>query len=112
MIASRGMRIVHGGEALLSPTITRRLVEDLAARTDPSRRSTTQLAALTPREREVLALIARGLSNGEIAKRLDLSQATVKSHVDRLLTKLGLRGRVQAVVFAYEHGIVVAGDPS
>ena len=106
------IRVVHAGEALLSPSITRRLVEDFAARTDPLEPSATPLEELTPREREVLVLVARGLSNGEIAKRLVVTEATVKSHVGSLLMKLGLRDRVQAVVFAYEHGIVVAGDPS
>ena len=105
------IRVVHAGEALLSPSITRRLVEDFAARTDPVEPSAL-LEELTPREREVLVLVARGLSNGEIAKRLVVTEATVKSHVGSLLMKLGLRDRVQAVVFAYEHGIVVAGDPS
>ena len=105
------IRVVHAGEALLSPSITRRLVEDFAARTDPLEPSAALLEELTPREREVLILVARGLSNGEIAKRLVVTEATVKSHVGSLLMKLGLRDRVQAVVFAYEHGIVVAGDP-
>jgi DNA-binding NarL/FixJ family response regulator len=106
------IRVVHAGEALLSPSITRRLVEDFAARTDPLEPSAALLEELTPREREVLVLVARGLSNGEIAKRLVVTEATVKSHVGSLLMKLGLRDRVQAVVFAYEHGIIVAGDPS
>jgi DNA-binding NarL/FixJ family response regulator len=106
------IRVVHAGEALLSPSITRRLVEDFAARTDPLEPSAALLEELTPREREVLVLVARGLSNGEIAKRLVVTEATVKSHVGSLLMKLGLRDRVQAVVFAYEHGIVVAGDHS
>jgi DNA-binding NarL/FixJ family response regulator len=106
------IRVVHAGEALLSPSITRRLVEEFAARTDPLEPSAALLEELTPREREVLVLVARGLSNGEIAKRLVVTEATVKSHVGSLLMKLGLRDRVQAVVFAYEHGIVVAGDPS
>jgi DNA-binding NarL/FixJ family response regulator len=105
------IRVVHGGEALLSPSITRRLVEHYAARTDPPRPPAALLEALTPREREVLVLVARGLSNGEIAQRLVVTDATVKSHVGSVLMKLGLRDRVQAVVFAYEHGIVVAGDP-
>jgi DNA-binding NarL/FixJ family response regulator len=104
------IRVVHAGEALLSPSITRRLVEDFAARTDPLEPPTALLDELTPREREVLVLVARGLSNGEIAERLVVTEATVKSHVGSLLLKLGLRDRVQAVVFAYEHGIVVAGE--
>jgi DNA-binding NarL/FixJ family response regulator len=104
------IRVVHGGDALLSPSITRRLVEDFAARTDPLEPPSALLDELTPREREVLVLVARGLSNGEIAERLVVTEATVKSHVGNLLLKLGLRDRVQAVVFAYEHGIVVAGQ--
>jgi DNA-binding NarL/FixJ family response regulator len=106
------IRVVHGGDALLSPSITRRLIEDFAARTDPLEPPPALLESLTPREREVLVLVARGLSNGEIAERLVVTEATVKSHVGSVLLKLGLRDRVQAVVFAYEHGIVVAGDPS
>jgi DNA-binding NarL/FixJ family response regulator len=105
------VHVVHGGEALLSPSITRRLIEDFAARTDPLQPPAALLEALTPREREVLALVARGSSNREIAERLVVTEATVKSHVGSVLLKLGLRNRVQAVVFAYEHGIVVAGDP-
>jgi len=105
------IRVVHGGEALLSPSITRRLVEHFAARADPLEPPAELLDELTPREREVLVLVARGLSNGEIARRLVVTEATVKSHVGSVLLKLGLRDRVQAVVFAYEHGIVVAGDP-
>lgn len=98
------IRVEHGGDALLSPSITRRLVEDFAARTDP-------LERLTPRERQVLGLVARGYSNSEIAQRFVVTEATVKSHVGSILSKLSLRDRVHAVVFAYEHGIVVAGDP-
>jgi len=105
------IRVVHGGEALLSPSITRRLVEHFAARADPLEPPAELLDELTPREREVLVLVARGLSNREIARRLVVTEATVKSHVGSVLLKLGLRDRVQAVVFAYEHGIVVAGDP-
>jgi DNA-binding NarL/FixJ family response regulator len=105
------IRVVHGGEALLSPSITRRLVEHFAARTDPLEPPAALLAELTPREREVLMLVARGLSNGEIGQQLVVTEATVKSHVGSVLLKLGLRDRVQAVVFAYEHGIVTAGDP-
>jgi DNA-binding NarL/FixJ family response regulator len=105
------IRIVHGGDALLSPSITRRLIEDFATRTDPLEPPAVVLEQLTAREREVLVLVARGLSNGEIAERLVVTEATVKSHVGRILMKLDLRDRVQAVVFAYEHGIVAAGDP-
>jgi len=104
------IRVVHSGEALLSPSITRRLIEDFAARSDPIEPPAAVLAELTPREREVLVLVAHGLSNAEIASRLVVTEATVKSHVGAVLLKLGLRDRVQAVVFAYEHGIVVAGE--
>jgi DNA-binding NarL/FixJ family response regulator len=104
------IRVLHAGEALLSPSVTRRLIEHYAARTDPLEPPSTLLEQLTPREREVLVLVARGLSNAEIAERLIVSEATVKSHVGSILTKLDLRDRVQAVVFAYEHRIVVAGD--
>ena len=104
------IRVVHSGEALLSPSITRRLIEDFAARSDPIEPTAAVLAELTPREREVLVLVAHGLSNAEIAARLVVTEATVKSHVGAVLLKLGLRDRVQAVVFAYEHGIVVAGE--
>ena len=105
------IRVVHRGDALLSPSITRRLVEDFAARTDPIEPPAAVMSELTPREREVLVLVAHGLSNGEIAERLVVTEATVKSHVGSVLMKLGLRDRVQAVVFAYERGIVVAGGP-
>jgi DNA-binding NarL/FixJ family response regulator len=105
------IRVVHRGEALLSPSITRRLVEEFAARTDPLEPPAAVLEQLTPREREVLGLVARGCSNSEIAQRLVVTEATVKSHVGSVLSKLGLRDRVQAVVFAYEHGIVVPGEP-
>jgi DNA-binding NarL/FixJ family response regulator len=104
------IRVVHAGEALLSPSITRRLIEDFAARSAPIEPAAAVLAELTPREREVLVLVAHGLSNAEIAARLVVTEATVKSHVGAVLLKLGLRDRVQAVVFAYEHGIVVAGE--
>ena len=104
------IRVVHGGESLLSPSITRRLVEHFAVRTDPLEPPAELVDELTPREREALALVARGLSNGEIAERLVVTEATVKSHVGSVLLKLGLRDRVQVVVFAYEHGIVIAGD--
>ena len=103
------IRVVHAGDALLSPSITRRLIEDFARRTDPIAPPGEAVAVLTPREREALALVARGLSNTEIAQHLSVTEATVKSHVSSVLAKLGLRDRVQAVVFAYEHGLVVAG---
>ena len=105
------IHVVHGGDALLSPSITRRLVEDFATRTDPLEPPAAVLALLTPREREVLRLVARGHANHEIADRLVVTEATVKSHVGAILSKLNLRDRVQAVVFAYEHGVVVAGEP-
>jgi DNA-binding NarL/FixJ family response regulator len=105
------IHVVHGGDALLSPSITRRLVEDFATRTDPLEPPAAVLALLTPREREVLRLVARGYANHEIADRLVVTDATVKSHVGAILSKLNLRDRVQAVVFAYEHGVVVAGEP-
>ncbi|GAA1584680.1 response regulator transcription factor [Actinomadura kijaniata] len=103
------IHVVHQGEALLSPSITRRLIEDYADRADPVRPSPDLLTALTPREREMLLLIAQGLSNQEIAARLVVTEATVKSHVGSVFAKLHLRDRVQAVVLAYEHGIVVPG---
>jgi DNA-binding NarL/FixJ family response regulator len=104
------IQVVHAGDALLSPSITRRLIEDFAARTDPLKPPTALLAGLTPRERETLVLVARGLSNNEIAAHLVVTEATVKSHIGSVFAKLHLRDRAQAVVFAYEHGIVVAGD--
>jgi DNA-binding NarL/FixJ family response regulator len=104
------IRVVHAGDALLSPSITRRLIEDFARRTDPIEPPEKVLAVLTPREREALGLLARGLSNVEIAQRLFVTEATVKSHVSSVLAKLELRDRVQAVVFAYEHGLVIAGS--
>jgi DNA-binding NarL/FixJ family response regulator len=104
------IRVVHAGDALLSPSITRRLIEDFAHRSDPLPADEQLLQELTPREREVLALVGGGLANREIAGRLVVTEATVKSHVGSVLFKLGLRDRVQAVVFAYEHGIVVPGQ--
>jgi DNA-binding NarL/FixJ family response regulator len=106
------IRVIHSGEALLSPSITRRLIEDFAARREPPPPPTALLERLTPREHEVLRLAARGLSNNEIAKRLVVTEATVKSHIGSILTKLDLRDRVHAVVFAYEHGIIIAGEPN
>ncbi len=106
------VRMVRSGDALLAPAITRRLVERFADRSDESAAIHRDLSALTPRELEVLRLIAQGLSNAEIAAHLHLSEATVKTHVARILGKLSLRDRVQAVVVAYETGLVspVRGD--
>jgi DNA-binding NarL/FixJ family response regulator len=106
-----GVRTVAAGDALLAPTLTRRLVEHFVQRPPASvREPPTELEALTAREREVLMLVARGRSNTEIAQELFISDATVKTHVAHALAKLGLRDRVQAVVFAYESGLVAPGD--
>jgi DNA-binding NarL/FixJ family response regulator len=104
------VRTVAAGEALLAPTVTRRLIEEFVRRPPPGDAAPERLADLTEREREVMVLIARGLSNGEIAEQLFLSGATVKTHVNRILGKLDLRDRVQAVVLAYETGLVRPGD--
>jgi DNA-binding NarL/FixJ family response regulator len=103
------VRVIAAGDALLAPSVTRRLIEDVARRPALDATPPPGLADLTDREREVLQLIARGLSNAEIAERLYLGEATVKTHVGRVLTKLGLRDRVQAVVVAYESGLVTPG---
>jgi DNA-binding NarL/FixJ family response regulator len=103
------VRLVSAGDALLAPSITRRLVERFARPAKPAA-SHSALATLTARELDVLKLIATGLSNAEIADTLFLSEATVKTHVARILPKLGVRDRVQAVVFAYETGLAHAGD--
>ena len=103
------VRIIAAGDALLAPSVTRRLVGEFARlRTRPAA-PLPNLKALTPREREVLLLVAQGLSNPEIATRLVVGEETVKTHVSRVLTKLGLRDRTQAVVLAYESGLVVPG---
>ena len=101
------VRLVRRGDALLAPSITRRLVERFAPRAAPA--GGGDLSCLTPRELEVLGLVARGLSNAELAAALTLSEATVKTHVARILAKLQLRDRVQAVVLAYETGLVSPG---
>jgi DNA-binding NarL/FixJ family response regulator len=103
------VRVVAAGEALLAPTVTRRLIAEFARLRPRPRPATPPLQGLTPRETEVLRLIAEGLSNPEIAARLVVSDETVKTHVSRLLNKLGLRDRTQAVVRAYESGLVVPG---
>jgi DNA-binding NarL/FixJ family response regulator len=104
------VRVIAAGEALLAPTVTRRLIREFASqrpRTDSS--SAARLATLTPRETQVLRLMAEGLSNPEIAARFVVTEETVKTHVSRILAKLGLRDRTQAVVTAYETGLVVPG---
>ena len=103
------VRLVRSGDALLAPSITRRLVSRFAPRPDGPGVPDADLSALTRRELEVLGLIARGMSNAELAAALTLSEATVKTHVARILTKLQLRDRVQAVVLAYETGLVSPG---
>ena len=105
------VRLVANGEALLAPAVTRSVIEEFA-RQRPSTppEPPPSVAGLTPRERDVLDLLARGLSNPEICERLVISEATAKTHVARILQKLGLRDRVQAVIFAYESGLVVPGS--
>jgi len=105
------VRAAAAGNALLAPTVTRRLIEAFARRPPEAAPSPARLGSLTAREREVLMLLARGRSNTEVAAALFVSEATVKTHVGNLLAKLGLRDRVQAVILAYETGIVVPGDP-
>jgi DNA-binding NarL/FixJ family response regulator len=104
------VRVVAAGDALLAPAITRRLVEQFVRRPPPGSAKPPELADLTDRELDVLMLVARGLSNAEIASALFLTEATVKTHVTHMLTKLDLRDRVQAVVLAYESGLVQPGD--
>jgi len=106
------VRAAAAGDALLAPSVTRRLIEAFARRPPETMPSPSRLASLTARERDVLLLLARGRSNAEIASVLFVSEATVKTHVGNLLAKLGLRDRVQAVILAYETGIVVPGAPS
>ena len=105
------VRVVAAGEALLAPTVTRRLIREFASqRPRPDSSRAARLATLTPRETQVLRLMAEGLSNPEIAARFLVTEETVKTHVSRILAKLGLRDRTQAVVTAYETGLVVPGS--
>ena len=105
------IRVVAAGDSLLAPGVTRRVIDAFVRRpSTPSRATDPALRRLTPREVEVLGLLARGLSNVDIAERLFVSEATTKTHVSNVLSKLGLRDRVQAVIFAYENGIVVPGE--
>jgi len=103
------VRIVASGDALLAPAVTRSVVEEFARRPARTASPPAALADLTPREQDVLALLVRGLSNPEICNELVISEATAKTHVARILQKLGVRDRVQAVIFAYETGIVSPG---
>jgi DNA-binding NarL/FixJ family response regulator len=107
------VRIVARGEAMLAPTVTRAVIEEFARQPPPATRRSPPavLAELTPREREVLDLLVQGLSNPEICARLFISDATAKTHVARVLAKLGVRDRVQAVIYAYETGVVVPRTP-
>ncbi len=105
------VRVVASGESLLAPGVTRRVIDAFVSRAAPVRSpSDPGLGRLTPRELEVLGLLARGLSNLDIAQRLFVSEGTTKTHVSNVLAKLGLRDRVQAVIYAYENGVVVAGQ--
>jgi DNA-binding NarL/FixJ family response regulator len=106
------IRVIAAGEALLAPTVTRRLITEFARRPEPAQPLARQLDSITEREREILRLIARGLSNAEIAQHLHLSIATVKTHVGHLLTKTEARDRAQLVIVAYETGLVTAIPPS
>lgn len=107
---AEAVRIAAQGDALLDPLVTRGVIEALVAGVPTPIEPPAELALLTPREHEVLRLMGRGRSNSEIAAALVLGESTVKTHVARVLTKLGLRDRVQAVVFAYEHGLVGRGE--
>jgi DNA-binding NarL/FixJ family response regulator len=108
----RAVRVIAAGDALLSPRVTARLIEAFARQPAVPPAPPASLDELTPREHEVLALVARGLSNAEIADRLVVSRGTVKTHVERILMKLDLRDRIQAVVLAYETGIITPGRAS
>lgn len=109
---TEAIRTVAAGDALLAPAITRRFIEQFVRSAPPVEASVTEPSCLTSRELEVLRLLATGLSNAEIATRLVLGQSTVKTHVNRILTKLALRDRTQAVVYAYEAGLVRRNDHS
>ncbi|MEV0778214.1 response regulator [Streptomyces sp. NPDC050433] len=103
------IRVVAAGEALIAPAVTRRLIAEFARRPGPARRDSAGLDGVTDRERDVLELVARGLTNTEIARRLFVGLSTVKTHVSHLLTKFGARDRAQLVIVAYETGLVTAG---
>jgi DNA-binding NarL/FixJ family response regulator len=105
----RAVRVVAAGDALLAPSVTRRLIAEFASQPRALAAAPVTLGALTPRETEVLRLIARGLSNAEISANLTIAEQTTKTHVGRILAKLDLRDRAQAVVLAYESGLVTPG---
>jgi DNA-binding NarL/FixJ family response regulator len=107
----KAVRLLSAGEALLSPGITRRLIEEYAAWPERQRLTPSELDELTPREREVMALVAYGLTNREIAEQLVISPATAKTHVSRTMLKLHAHDRAQLVVLAYQTGLVIPGDP-
>jgi DNA-binding NarL/FixJ family response regulator len=107
----QAVRVVASGDALLAPTVTRRLIEQFVRTAPVASSERARLDELTEREREVLTLVARGLSNTEIAGALFIAEQTVKTHVSKILAKLGVRDRVQAVVTAYEVGLVAPGRP-
>jgi DNA-binding NarL/FixJ family response regulator len=107
---AEAVRVVAAGDGLLAPGVTRRLIAEFARMGGPRAPARKNIKDLTDRETEVLALVARGMANGEIASYLVVAEQTVKTHVSRVLTKLGLRDRAQAVVFAYESGLVRPGD--
>lgn len=105
----RAIEVVAAGEALIAPSVTRRLIAEFAARPEPGAPPPVELEALTEREREVMTLVAGGLTNREIAERLHVSPLTAKTHVSRVLTKLGCHDRAQLVMLAYETGLVIPG---
>ena len=107
-----GIRIVAAGDSLLSPSVTRHLIEEFVRRPEGARQVPPSLTGLTEREAQVLTLVARGLSNGEIAQRLFVSPATAKTHVGRLLMKLNVRDRAQLIIIAYETGLISAHPPT
>jgi DNA-binding NarL/FixJ family response regulator len=107
----QAVRVVADGEALLSPSVTRRLITRFVAAPERRRSQPERLDALTEREREIMALVANGMNNHQIAKQLTISPATAKTHVSRAMVKLGARDRAQLVVLAYQTGLVLAGEP-
>ena len=106
------VRVAAAGEALLAPSVTRMLIEAFARRPAAAAPAPSRLASLTTREKDILLLLARGQSNAEIARSLFVGEATVKTHIGHVLAKLGLRDRVQAVILAYETGLVIPGEPA